>query len=70
MQQFSLGKYPHIALCDLLKLEGLAESGALAKALIEQQLVKVDGQVETRKRCKVFVGQSVTFADHQIDIIA
>lgn len=38
---------------DLLKLQGLVESGAAAKTLIAQGEVKVDGKVETRKRCKI-----------------
>ena len=28
MANFSLGKHPHVELCDLLKLEGWSESGA------------------------------------------
>ncbi|STU98480.1 ribosome-associated protein [Klebsiella pneumoniae subsp. pneumoniae] len=28
MATFSLGKHPHVELCDLLKLEGWSESGA------------------------------------------
>lgn len=31
MATFSLGKHPHVELCDLLKLEGWSESGAQAK---------------------------------------
>ena len=27
MANFSLGKHPHVELCDLLKLEGWSESG-------------------------------------------
>ncbi|BBU85864.1 hypothetical protein EIMP300_72640 [Escherichia coli] len=50
MATFSLGKHPHVELCDLLKLEGWSESGAQAKIAIAEGLVKVDGAVETRKR--------------------
>lgn len=53
MANFSLGKHPHVELCDLLKLEGWSESGAQAKIAIADGLVKVDGAVETRKRCKM-----------------
>ena len=53
MANFSLGKHPHVELCDLLKLEGWSESGAQAKIAIADGLVKVDGAVETRKRCKI-----------------
>ena len=51
MATFSLGKHPHVELCDLLKLEGWSESGAQAKIAIAEGQVKVDGAVETRKRC-------------------
>jgi ribosome-associated protein len=46
MATFSLGKHPHVELCDLLKLEGWSESGAQAKIVIADGLVKVDGVVE------------------------
>ena len=34
MATFSLGKRPHVELCDLLKLEGWSESGARQKLLL------------------------------------
>lgn len=40
MATFSLGKHPHVELCDLLKLEGWSESGAQAKIAIADGLVK------------------------------
>lgn len=70
MATFSLGKHPHVELCDLLKLEGWSESGAQAKIAIDDGLVKVDGQVERRKRCKIVAGQTVTFDGHSITITA
>jgi len=66
---FMLDSHPFVALCDLLKLEGWCESGGAAKAAIEQGLVKVDGQVETRKRCKIISGQVVSFAGQQIKVL-
>ncbi|MGS9169700.1 RNA-binding S4 domain-containing protein, partial [Salmonella enterica subsp. enterica serovar Infantis] len=45
METFSLGKHPHVELCDLLKLEVWSESGAQAKIAIAYGLVKVDGVV-------------------------
>lgn len=70
MTTFSLGKYPHVALCDLLKLEGWAESGAVAKRLIADGHVTVDDSVETRKRCKIVAGQTVAFERHQVTVTA
>lgn len=69
MKQFSLDDHPHVALCDLLKFEGWCDSGGAAKIAIEQGLVKVDGQVETRKRCKIISGQLVSFAGQQLTVI-
>lgn len=70
METFSLGKHPHVELCDLLKLEGWCESGAQAKAVIAEGLVKVDGVVETRKRCKIVAGQTVSFESLSITVQA
>ena len=69
MQQFDLGTHPHVALCDLLKLEGWCDSGGAAKTAIEQGRVTVDGKVETRKRCKIISGQVVSFAGQQLKVI-
>ena len=70
MQQFSLGKHTHVDLCDLLKLEGLTESGAQAKIVIDAGEVTVDGKIETRKRCKILADQVVSFAGQSIRVIA
>ena len=50
-----------IELFKLLKVTGLCESGGMAKCAISQAEVKVDGQVETRKACKIRKGQQVEF---------
>jgi len=50
-----------IELFKLLKVTGLCESGGMAKHAIAQSEVKVDGQVETRKACKIRKGQQVEF---------
>ncbi len=70
MASFSLGKHAHVDLCDLLKLEGWVESGAQAKAVIAEGEVRVDGAVETRKRCKIVAGQKVEFAGYNITVVA
>ncbi len=49
-----------IALCDLVKVAGLADSGGGGKALVASGVVRVDGKVETRKTCKIRAGQIVT----------
>ena len=61
MATFSLGKHPHVELCDLLKQ---------AKIVIADGQVKVDGTVETRKRCKIVAGQTVSFAGQSVTVTA
>ena len=70
MATFSLGKQPHVELCDLLKLEGWSESGAQAKIVIAEGQVTVDGAVETRKRCKIIAGQTVAFDGNSVTVTA
>ncbi len=55
-----------IELFKLLKVTGLCESGGAAKCAISQSEVKVDGQVETRKACKIRKGQRVEFSGHAL----
>lgn len=66
MEEFALSNEEFIELNDLLKVTGLCSSGGVAKALIAEGRVKVDGEVELRKRCKVRKGQRVEFGEHII----
>lgn len=50
-----------IDLCDLMKIAEMTDSGGAAKHIIADGLVKVDGVVETRKRCKIRKGQVVEY---------
>lgn len=50
-----------IELNKLLKLENWVASGGEAKHAISEGLVKVNGDVETRKRKKIFPGDVVEF---------
>jgi len=70
MATFSLGKHPHVELCDLLKLEGWRESGPQGKIVIADGQVFVDGGVETRKRCKIVAGQTVSFDGQSVTVTA
>lgn len=70
MQQFSLDGQPYIALNNLLKVEGLCDSGALAKQVIDAGQVTVNGQVELRKRCKIIDGQVVEYQGQAIQVVA
>ncbi|MBE5214085.1 MULTISPECIES: ribosome-associated protein YbcJ [Pectobacterium] len=68
MATFNLEKHPHVELCDLLKLLGWSESGAAAKLSIAAGDVTVDGQTETRKRCKIVAGQTVRFNGETVKV--
>ncbi|ADP11863.1 MULTISPECIES: ribosome-associated protein YbcJ [Erwinia] len=70
MATFSLGDHPHVDLCDLMKLEGWVESGAMAKSVIAEGHVTVNGTVETRKRCKIVAGQKVVFDGNSVTVTA
>lgn len=58
----------YIPLDNLLKATGLAHSGGAARLLITEGAVLVDGQVETRKTCKLRPGQRVVFGDVTITL--
>ena len=49
-----------INLTQVLKLGGCVQSGGEAKMLIAGGQVRVNGQVELRKRCQMKVGDRVT----------
>lgn len=59
MQTFSLNGHKHIALCDLLKLTGLADSGGQAKTWIAESRVRRNGETETRKTAKILAGEII-----------
>ncbi|MCM1186932.1 MAG: RNA-binding S4 domain-containing protein [Lachnoclostridium sp.] len=50
-----------IKLGQALKAAGLVESGVDAKYAVQDGLVKVNGQVETRRGKKLAVGDKVTY---------
>lgn len=58
-----------IELCQLLKLEGLVQSGGAAKFVISQGLVQLNNEVETRKRKKIFAGDVVEFEGAVIRVL-
>jgi ribosome-associated protein len=52
-----------INLTQVLKLAGLAETGGQAKSFIAEGLVRVNGEVETRKRRQMAIGDTVQVED-------
>jgi len=59
----------YIELNKLLKASGLCETGGRAKIEIDNGLVRVDGTVEYRKRCKLRNGQTVEYGGHTITMV-
>lgn len=60
----------YIELFKLLKVMGIAESGAHAKMLIEEGAVKRNGEVETRKRAKIASGEKIEAGGEIIEVKA
>ena len=59
-----------IRLGQLLKLAGVVQDGAQARALIQGGEVSVDGEVETRRARAVPVGAVVRLADVEVHVVA
>jgi len=59
-----------VELNQLLKLAGLCDSGGAGKALVAGGQVRVDGQVELRKTCKIRHGQQVECRGLSIRVLA
>ncbi len=57
-----------IELCQLLKFANLVQSGGEAKTVIARGLVRVNGEVETRKRKKLNPGDMIEFEGEKIKI--
>jgi ribosome-associated protein len=67
-QEFTLrGEY--VALCDLLKLSGIADSGGQGKLMIANGEVSVDGKPESRKTAKIRAGQTVTCLGQTVRVL-
>lgn len=58
-----------IPLIQLLKATALVQSGGEAQTVVEDGLVKYNGQVDYRKRLKVRVGDKIDFMGQQIKVI-
>jgi len=58
-----------IPLIQLLKATGLVQSGGEAQTVVEDGLVKYNGEVDYRKRLKVRVGDVINFMGKSIKVI-
>ena len=63
----SINRVP-VELYKILKFENLASSGGEAKHLIADGLVRVNGRIETRKRKKIYPGDTIETGDDCIQI--
>jgi len=59
-----------VTLDALLKATGLAPSGGVAKRMIAQGRVQVDGREELRKTCKIRAGQVVSLTGARVRVLA
>ena len=58
-----------IRLGQLLKLAGVVDDGAMARMVIENAEVTVDGQVVVRRGTQVRPGQTVTYAGESLIVV-
>ncbi len=57
-----------LSLNDALKLSGLAETGGRAKLLIQSGQVKVNGEVETRRKRKIRAGDVIEVDGEEFEV--
>lgn len=57
-----------VELYKILKFEGMVGSGGEAKSVIEEGLVFVNGEIETRKRKKIFAGDTIEFNQDKVTV--
>jgi len=68
MDAFELGVNEFIELNNLMKITGMCGSGGMAKTMIAEGRVMVDGKVELRRRCKIRAGQIVTVGSREVRV--
>ena len=66
--QFTITKGDYITLQDILKFENLVYSGGEAKSVILDGMVKVNGEIETRRGKKLRSGDVVEFDGNRIEV--
>ncbi len=57
--KFSLGEQEYITLVNLLKTTDVVASGGEVKILLINELITYNGELEYRKKKKVFVGDEI-----------
>lgn len=69
MQKITI-KDEYIKLGQALKLAGLVGSGVEAKMLIQDGLVKVNGEVDERRGRKLYAGDVFELDENEVKVIA
>ena len=69
MQEIHI-KDEYIKLGQALKLAGLVGSGVEAKILIQDGLVKVNGETDTRRGKKLYPGDVFEMEENQVKVVA
>jgi ribosome-associated protein len=59
----------YIELIQLLKVQGIAQTGGHAKLIVEEGVVYRNGEVEMRKRAKLIPGDQIKVDDNVIDLV-
>ncbi|MFQ3245162.1 MAG: ribosome-associated protein [Arenicella sp.] len=68
MQDVIINREP-VELYKVLKFEGLVGTGGEAKMAVAEGLVKVNGELEMRKRCKLKGGDVVEFNGESLRLV-
>lgn len=69
MKTYELKGEEYIELIKLLKIMRFSESGGQAKMMVDDGIVFLNGQLESRKRAKLRTGDFVEVKDFKIKIV-
>jgi len=69
MQTYELNGQEYIELIKMLKIMRVSESGGQAKLMVDDGIVFLNGQLESRKRAKLRSGDFVEVLDFKIKIV-
>ena len=58
----------YIELNNLIKLLGWVETGGEAKLRIDEKKVKVNGEIETRRRRKIRTGDEIRYGNNAVRV--
>ena len=59
----------YIELIQLLKAIGMASTGGHAKMIVDEEMVNRNGELETRKRAKLIIGDVIVVQGQEITMI-